>query len=580
MNEADRMPRRVIPLIWMAASGLSLACGTGSPAGSRSQTDPGSNTGAGGGGAGGPHQGEGGLGVIAVDGGLDEATSGSYADKCHVPADTNGNAPICTKHSPPNAFSPKLKWSWSVQPQGMFVGSMATPLVGNLTDDNGDGEVNLCDVPDVLVTLLPLPFATDPREAPTAKNLVMLAGDTGKLEIEFAAPVDGNVTPAFGDIDADGLPEVIADGPDAHLVAFDNHGKVKWKSPDEDYHVKFQSSYCHAISLYDLDGDGKSEIIAAFEVYDHAGHRLFSYDISQWDGQYWCPANTAADLDGDGKLEVIFGNAAYRADGSRYWQIPGPPGQPQVGNLDADPEPEILIARNDGILILEHDGKVKYGPVQAFDPGNDPRCWSKPAVIHDFDGDGKSDIMISSCEHIAIFHAGASSFELQWSAAIDDDSGVASSTAFDFLGRGIADAVYGDQKKLWVFDGKSGNVEFSQARTSGTLIEYPVVADVDNDGSVDVVVISNTDEFAANPTTGQFVPAPLTVPMVQVFEDAEKRWIPGRRIWNQHAYHVTNVREDGTIPAHMAKNWQRLNTFRTNAQFEGTECAPPPANVK
>ena len=67
-----------------------------------------------------------------------------------------------------------------------------------------------------------------------------------------------------------------------------------------------------------------------------------------------------------------------------------------------------------------------------------------------------------------------------------------------------------------------------------------------------------------------------TLPTVQVYEDAQKRWIPTRRIWNQHAYHVTNVREDGTIPRVPAKHWQLLNTFRTNAQMEGQQsCIPP-----
>ena len=66
---------------------------------------------------------------------------------------------------------------------------------------------------------------------------------------------------------------------------------------------------------------------------------------------------------------------------------------------------------------------------------------------------------------------------------------------------------------------------------------------------------------------------------VAVFEDAQKRWIPTRRIWNQHAYHVTNVREDGTIPAHPKPSWQNLNTFRTNAQIQaGENCAPAPPN--
>jgi hypothetical protein len=161
----------------------------------------------------------------------------------------------------------------------------------------------------------------------------------------------------------------------------------------------------------------------------------------------------------------------------------------------------------------------------------------------------------------------ASGLSLIWSAPIDDNSGLSSSTAFDFLGGGTAQAVYSDQKRLWVFDGNDGKVEFQMPRTSETLIEYPVVADVDNDGSADIVVVSNG-------SVGRF-------PAVQVFQDELKRWIPTRRIWNQHAYHVTNVREDGTIPKVMKKNWQQLNTFRTNTQIRGDgDCSPPVPHPK
>ena len=58
-------------------------------------------------------------------------------------------------------------------------------------------------------------------------------------------------------------------------------------------------------------------------------------------------------------------------------------------------------------------------------------------------------------------------------------------------------------------------------------------------------------------------------PTVQVIRDVEDRWIQARRIWNQHAYHVTNVREDGTIPQVAPKSWELFNTFRTNIQIEG-----------
>ena len=68
---------------------------------------------------------------------------------------------------------------------------------------------------------------------------------------------------------------------------------------------------------------------------------------------------------------------------------------------------------------------------------------------------------------------------------------------------------------------------------------------------------------------------------VDVYQDSQKRWIPTRRIWNQHAYSVTNVREDGTIPAHPKASWLSLNTFRTNAEIQGGEnCAPAPPNPK
>jgi hypothetical protein len=60
------------------------------------------------------------------------------------------------------------------------------------------------------------------------------------------------------------------------------------------------------------------------------------------------------------------------------------------------------------------------------------------------------------------------------------------------------------------------------------------------------------------------------VPGVRVYRDARDRWASSRTIWNQHAYHVTNVDEDGTIPRTSAvrANWSdpTLNNFRQNVQ--------------
>ena len=55
----------------------------------------------------------------------------------------------------------------------------------------------------------------------------------------------------------------------------------------------------------------------------------------------------------------------------------------------------------------------------------------------------------------------------------------------------FAEALYGDESKLWVFDGQSGNVLLQAPRASITIVEYPVVSDVDNDGSAEILVVSN-----------------------------------------------------------------------------------------
>jgi hypothetical protein len=92
-----------------------------------------------------------------------------------------------------------------------------------------------------------------------------------------------------------------------------------------------------------------------------------------------------------------------------------------------------------------------------------------------------------------------------------------------------------------------------------------VVADVDRDGSAEIVVVSNRN------VAGDLAPT------VQVFEDAFSRWVPARRIWNQHAYHVTNIDESGALPLRERPSWIRINTFRTNAQIEGGQvCVPEP----
>jgi len=385
-----------------------------------------------------------------------------------------------------------------------------------------------------------------------AAHLHVLDGATGSVHWISETVVDFSVAPALGDIDGDGEIEIVTSSNGA-LVAFNADGTLLWTGDS------WNGTNIGAVALADLDNDGDVEIYGDDSVYDHLGHKLWTVPLLT--PQY--PATTAADLDDDGDLEIVFGNAAFHHDGAMMWYTPSvTAGFPQVADFDDDGEPEILVTSPSGLSLLETDGTVLYN---GLTPTGDPPGglnWHRPAAVHDMDGDAVAEYAMSSLSNYTVYESDAT---IVWSAPVLDASGVAAGTAFDFLGDGIAEAMYADETNMFIFDG-SGGVLLQTPRSSATGTEYPVVADIDNDGSAEIVVVSNA-LFGQNQQS----------PMVQAIGDIEDRWIQARRIWNQHAYHVTNVREDGIVPQWEPPNWETFNTFRTNAQIEGGgACIPPP----
>ena len=372
----------------------------------------------------------------------------------------------------------------------------------------------------------------------------------------FAAAVDHTVTPAIGDIDGDGIPEIVSADVSGYLLAFENDGTFKWQGdtpwPGAD---SYSDNYSGAIALADLDEDGDVEIISGNMVSDHEGAQIWT--AAQPSGPW--SATAAANLDGEPGLEVGLGHAAYHADGTQYYLNSAiTAGYPQVADLDGDTLPEVLVTSSEGLSVLEHDGTTKYANLRPTGAAVGYTTWVRPATIHDFDGDEDAEYAMSSASSYTVYEGDAS---IVWSSPVSDASGIAAGTAFDFLGDGMAEAMYADEYSMFIFD-ETGGVLLETPRSSGTLSEYPVVADIDNDGSAEIVVVSNY-YMEASPT-------------VQVIRDVEDRWIQARRIWNQHTYHVTNVREDGTIPQFEHNNWELFNTFRTNIQIEnGGICDPP-----
>ena len=86
---------------------------------------------------------------------------------------------------------------------------------------------------------------------------------------------------------------------------------------------------------------------------------------------------------------------------------------------------------------------------------------------------------------------------------------------------------------------------------SRTLHEYPTIADIDNDGSAEIIVVNGGSHYGNN-STGIYALGSTT-----------SNWQRSRQVWNQHAYNIVNINEDLSVPETPLSNWPTYNNFRS-----------------
>jgi RHS repeat-associated protein len=357
---------------------------------------------------------------------------------------------------------------------------------------------------------------------------------------------------AVGDIDNDGQPEIITQDEAGGLIAFEHDGTFKWRSVP----VGLATRTVGSPSLADLDHDGTPEIIVAATVLNSDGTvrwRGSDLGIAGWgtgDNSFG-PLSVVADLDLDGSPEVIAGKTAFRANGTLFWDTTLADGFPAIGNFDDDPFPEIVLVSSGRVRLLEHTGTVKWGPVSIPGGGS-----GGPPTIADVDSDGQPEIGVAGSSRYVVLETDGS---IKWQAATQDSSSnVTGSSVFDFEADGSAEAVYGDEVFLRIYRGTDGQELFKLPKGSATLHEIPVVADVDGDGNAEIIAAAN--DWNDGDQGG-----------IYIIGGKDGNWIPTRRLWNQHAYHITNINADGTIPQIEQNHWllPGLNAFRQNGFMPG-----------
>lgn len=444
---------------------------------------------------------------------------------CQIPADARDGLPVCDAPTPGDQLAPQLAWSWT-GPRGE-TSIVTTPLVGNLDDDDGDGFVDLCDVPDVVVAAVDLPpRKTDPWPP---GHLYVLAGD-GSAARRIEHEIDAAINPAIGDLDGDGRMEIVAlaaSGANSpyeistrRLVAFDGEGALLWTGEHQQ-----AARGGGALAIADLEGDGLAEILAPEYVAEHDGALRWALDDPPL--AYSMPI--PADLEHDGELELLFGGTAYAPDGQLRFQIAPGQLQPNLGsaalaNFDDDPWPEIYVQQAGHHGIAEHDGSVKAQcPIDET-----VGVGGFPIAIHDLDGDARAEIVFAHDERLYVLGVEGSQCSLRWSRKLDLVDARSSGTIFDLLDDGQPELIHADQSRLRIFSGEGG-VVFELPRTARDEIANPIVADLDADGAADILVVSS------EPLMTDIEPAAAT-PSLLVIENASDDFASARRIWHQHAY--------------------------------------------
>ena len=386
-------------------------------------------------------------------------------------------------------------------------------------------------------------------------------------------------SPAIGDLDGDGRPEVVAATLSGEVHSFRVDGTPFWDDPlaldtshcaEERFgrRVHLQCGFWGSPVLEDLDGDGLLDVIAAGMdgwLYAWSGARapLPGFPVQLWEEGLSVEESRSVstpavgDLDGDGDPEIVVGSTQVTAAGDALAFAFDHQGQPLpgwpapltglyaaalpiiasgmnmsavLGDLDGDGASEVFArAVADSGRVLDVSGTPVLQPNPSPEGfGEDTNAADDLAVMlfsgaafADLDQDGVLDLLSATGtfgfalglldwaqryehEHLWAAWSGVDGQQLPGFPRVANDVNIQHAPAVaDIDGDGLPEMIAGSGGGLLqAFDAQGRVPEGWPKVTAGWALGSPTVGDIDGDGFLDVVVSTREGLLHAWRTTG------------------------------------------------------------------------------
>ncbi|MEQ1745426.1 MAG: M43 family zinc metalloprotease, partial [Saprospiraceae bacterium] len=492
--------------------------------------------------------------------------------------------PECAIPVPPVLPNVVGKEEWYSQHSDIF--DFSQPIVANLNPQQGN-------IPEIIVSTYN-PGFNQPR------LIRIYAGDgsnaASPAQISFPG-TNGNLpqeVTAAGDLDSDGIPELIAVLRNKHMQVYANYNPANNPAMD----LVMETNQLQALNcwpgLADFDGDGRPEIYIGHQVFrvNHAvpglnkltaitAMPLLQAHFASFAADLLSVADCNGDPDCEG-LELVTGNTIYSVDLAdtpedgdpraiiprrTVADVPGgsalPDGPAVVADIDLDGVSDIVTRvwsslPGEGYLYAWNAKKFIWKfEHSAFSYAGSNYIASVANVFDDTKKGAPKDlpeIFYGTAQRLYCLNLNAAKTNpanpFWWSVPHFDVAGYSNPVStFDFDGDGQLELVTRDMDSLRVLYGgaapfpagvQPNRTWFTLIGRSGTGMEYPAIADVDNDGQAEIVFVGAKGQINSNLAPLRVIGADLS---------KGKPWQPARRLWNQYSYAPYVVNDDLSIPA-------------------------------